>query len=232
MTTYTSTAPVQGAYQSAIHSQTLPAMSNRPNGELPAANKPTAHVSTRTVLPPLQHNCEPGGCSPRDRHVRRSPEPQNFALLRRIALVLMKRETSVRSGAPTKQFRAAVDPTYAMRVLPAGIPRNHRPGDELALHRGLVQINESRGERAPCRMVLAARAHQIDAWMISMTVHVYGAMRDRCAAIVNSVSLVERLAVWGATRRARGGESSLPRQHWAIDQQQEHQRNHSVATAA
>ncbi len=32
-----------------------------------------------------------------------------------------------------------------------------------------------------------------------MTMHVYGAMQDRCAAVSNSVSLVERLAVWGAT---------------------------------
>lgn len=59
--------------------------------------------------------------------IRSESGPENFALLRRIALVLMKRETSVRGGAPTKQFRAAVDPTYAMRVLLAGIPAESQP---------------------------------------------------------------------------------------------------------
>ena len=59
--------------------------------------------------------------------IRSENGPANFGLLRRIALVLMKRETSVRGGAPTKQFRAAVDPTYAMRVLLAGIPAESQP---------------------------------------------------------------------------------------------------------
>lgn len=41
----------------------------------------------------------------------------NFALLRRHALVLLRREKTVRKGAPSKRFRAAVDPDYLVRVL-------------------------------------------------------------------------------------------------------------------
>lgn len=54
--------------------------------------------------------------------IRSGNGPENFALLRRIALVLLRRETSVRAGAPTKQFKAAIDPNYALRVLHTGIP--------------------------------------------------------------------------------------------------------------
>ena len=60
--------------------------------------------------------------------IRSGDGPENFALLRRIALVLLRREKSMRAGAPTKQFRAAADPRYAVRVLLTGIPAESEGG--------------------------------------------------------------------------------------------------------
>ena len=60
--------------------------------------------------------------------IRSGDGPENFALLRRIALILLRRESSMRAGAPTKLFRAAADPRYAMRVLLTGIPAESNEG--------------------------------------------------------------------------------------------------------
>ena len=60
--------------------------------------------------------------------IRSGSGPENFGLLRRLALVLLRRETSIRAGAPTKQFRAANDPNYAMRVLLSGIHAESHEG--------------------------------------------------------------------------------------------------------
>jgi len=43
----------------------------------------------------------------------------NFATLRRLALVALRREKTVKKGAPSKRFRAAVDPDYLLLVLEA-----------------------------------------------------------------------------------------------------------------
>lgn len=43
--------------------------------------------------------------------------PQNFALLRRHALSLLKNNTSVKAGVRTKQLRAAADPNYLLKLL-------------------------------------------------------------------------------------------------------------------
>lgn len=60
--------------------------------------------------------------------IRSGSGPENVGLLRRLALVLLRRETSMRAGAPTKQFRAANDPNYALRVLMTGIPAESHGG--------------------------------------------------------------------------------------------------------
>jgi predicted transposase YbfD/YdcC len=41
----------------------------------------------------------------------------NFALLRRLALVLLRGEKTVRESGPSKRLRAALDPNYLLRVL-------------------------------------------------------------------------------------------------------------------
>jgi predicted transposase YbfD/YdcC len=52
-----------------------------------------------------------------DSRIRAGNGPENFALLRRIALVMLRQEKTTRGGAPTKRFKAAVDPGYEIRVL-------------------------------------------------------------------------------------------------------------------
>lgn len=59
--------------------------------------------------------------------IRSGSAAENFALLRRIALTLLRQEKSIRGGAPTKRFRAAVDPGYEIRVLLAGNYANSGP---------------------------------------------------------------------------------------------------------
>jgi predicted transposase YbfD/YdcC len=56
--------------------------------------------------------------------IRKDHGPENFALLRRIALVLLKNERTAKGGVPAKRLRAAWDPDYLLKVLAAGIPRN------------------------------------------------------------------------------------------------------------
>jgi len=49
--------------------------------------------------------------------IRTGSSPQNFALLRRIALNQLQRETSVRASIRMKRYRAALDNQYAAKVL-------------------------------------------------------------------------------------------------------------------
>ncbi len=49
--------------------------------------------------------------------IRKAHSAQNFALLRRIALNQLERETSVRSSIRQKRYRAALDNQYAVKVL-------------------------------------------------------------------------------------------------------------------
>lgn len=49
--------------------------------------------------------------------IRTGSSPQNFALLRRIALNQLQRETSVRASIRMKRYRAAMDNQYAAKVL-------------------------------------------------------------------------------------------------------------------
>lgn len=49
--------------------------------------------------------------------IRTGSSPQNFALLRRIALNQLQRETSVRASIRMKRYRAALDNHYAAKVL-------------------------------------------------------------------------------------------------------------------
>lgn len=49
--------------------------------------------------------------------IRKAHSAQNLALLRRIALSQLERETSVRSSIRQKRYRAALDNQYAVKVL-------------------------------------------------------------------------------------------------------------------
>jgi predicted transposase YbfD/YdcC len=49
--------------------------------------------------------------------IRTAHSAQNFALLRRIALNQLQRETSVKSSIRQKRYRAALDNQYAVKVL-------------------------------------------------------------------------------------------------------------------
>lgn len=46
----------------------------------------------------------------------------NFAALRRLALVLVRREKTPRQSGPSKRLRAALDPDYLLRVLETAVP--------------------------------------------------------------------------------------------------------------
>ena len=56
--------------------------------------------------------------------IRKDHGPENFALLRRIALVLLKNERTAKGGVPAKRLRAGWDPDYLLKVLATGISRN------------------------------------------------------------------------------------------------------------
>ncbi len=56
--------------------------------------------------------------------IRKDHGPENFALLRRIALVLLKNEHTAKGGVPAKRLRAGWDPDYLLKVLATGISRN------------------------------------------------------------------------------------------------------------
>jgi predicted transposase YbfD/YdcC len=61
--------------------------------------------------------------------VRVGHEAQNFAILRHLALNLLRQDTSVRGSLAAKRFRAALDHTYLLRLL-AGLaytPAHHSP---------------------------------------------------------------------------------------------------------
>src|SRR5262245_25744187 len=58
--------------------------------------------------------------------VRVGHEAQNFAILRHLALNLLRQDTSVRGSLPAKRFRAALDHAFLLRLLD-GLA--HTPGD-------------------------------------------------------------------------------------------------------
>src|SRR5204863_9259240 len=60
--------------------------------------------------------------------VRVGHEAQNFAILRHLALNLLRQEGTVRGSLAAKRFRAALDHTYLLRLL-AGLA--HAPTDGL-----------------------------------------------------------------------------------------------------
>jgi hypothetical protein len=49
--------------------------------------------------------------------IRKDNAPQNLAVIRQIALNLLGRETSLKVGVKNKQFRAAMDNDYLLKVL-------------------------------------------------------------------------------------------------------------------
>ena len=55
------------------------------------------------------------------RTIRDEVGAQNFALLTRLALMLLRNERTDKHGAPTKRKKAAWEPEYLLRVLTAGI---------------------------------------------------------------------------------------------------------------
>jgi predicted transposase YbfD/YdcC len=55
-----------------------------------------------------------------DSRIRAGHGAQNFALLRRTALSLLRNESSSRASVPQKQFAAALDPDYLLKVLAVG----------------------------------------------------------------------------------------------------------------
>lgn len=55
------------------------------------------------------------------RLIRDRTGAQNFALVSRLALMMLRNEKTDRHGAPTKRLRAGWDPDYLLRVLTAGI---------------------------------------------------------------------------------------------------------------
>ena len=62
--------------------------------------------------------------------VRVGNEAHNFALLRQLALNLLRQDTSVRGSLAAKRFRAALDHTYLLRLL-AGLAHSPAPDDGL-----------------------------------------------------------------------------------------------------
>jgi hypothetical protein len=54
-----------------------------------------------------------------DSRVRKDHGPENFAVLRRFALTLLKRERTHRHGLQAKRLKAAWDTDYLLRVLEA-----------------------------------------------------------------------------------------------------------------
>jgi predicted transposase YbfD/YdcC len=56
-----------------------------------------------------------------DSRIRRDHAPQNMALLRHMALNLLKRETSLKVGVKVKRLRAGWDNAYLLKVLAARI---------------------------------------------------------------------------------------------------------------
>jgi predicted transposase YbfD/YdcC len=58
------------------------------------------------------------------RTIRDLQGAQNFALLNRMALILLRREKTHKSGAPTRRKRAGWDTSYLLRVLQSGIADN------------------------------------------------------------------------------------------------------------
>jgi hypothetical protein len=53
--------------------------------------------------------------------VRKGQAPENFAVLRHIALNLLKQEKTAKSGIHNKQLQAAWNDDYLVKVLAAGI---------------------------------------------------------------------------------------------------------------
>lgn len=53
--------------------------------------------------------------------IRRDNSPENFALLRRIALSLLKQETTFKSSLKMKRYRAAMDNQYLLTILESAI---------------------------------------------------------------------------------------------------------------
>jgi hypothetical protein len=56
------------------------------------------------------------------RRVRHQAAAENLALLSRLALTLLKRETSARMGIALKRQHVAGNHDYLLRVLSAGLP--------------------------------------------------------------------------------------------------------------
>jgi hypothetical protein len=54
--------------------------------------------------------------------VRVGHEAQNFAILRHLALNLLRQDASVRGSLAAKRFRAALDHSYLLRLLAALAP--------------------------------------------------------------------------------------------------------------
>ena len=52
--------------------------------------------------------------------IRKNGAPENFALLRRIALNLVNREDSYKASSKMKRYRAAMDNDYLLSILAAG----------------------------------------------------------------------------------------------------------------
>lgn len=55
-----------------------------------------------------------------DSRVRKDRAPQNLAVLRHIALNLLKHERSAKLGVKNKRLRAGWDPAYLLKVLAGG----------------------------------------------------------------------------------------------------------------
>ena len=49
--------------------------------------------------------------------IRHGHAAENFAVLRHIALSLLKQDTSVKAGIQAKRFKAALDPDYLLKIL-------------------------------------------------------------------------------------------------------------------
>ncbi|WP_395809119.1 ISAs1 family transposase [Archangium minus] len=58
------------------------------------------------------------------RTIRHFNGAQNFAVLSRIALTLLRREKTLKAGVPTRRKKAGWDTDYLLRVLLAGFPEN------------------------------------------------------------------------------------------------------------